>query len=66
MSPYDDRIKRAAELMMAYGMDAMILTTPANMFYLTGDGRLCAYAMVTRGGFSEATGEATLNFLKVV
>ncbi len=50
MSLYDDRIKRAVELMMEYGMDAIILTKPANMFYLTGDGRLCAYAMVTRGG----------------
>ena len=52
MSLYDDRIKRAVELMMNYGMDAIILTKPANMFYLTGDGRLCAYAMVTRAGKS--------------
>ena len=28
----------------------LILTKPSNMFYLTGDGRLCAYAMVTKGG----------------
>jgi len=33
-----------------YGLDVIILTNPANMFYLTGDGRLCAYAMVTREG----------------
>jgi Xaa-Pro aminopeptidase len=50
MSLYGDRMKRAVALMMQYGMDAIILTKPANMFYLTGDGRLCAYAMVTRGG----------------
>ncbi len=50
MSVYDGRIKRVVELMMNSGMDAIILTKPANMFYLTGDGRLCAYAMVTRDG----------------
>lgn len=50
MSIYEDRIKRAVALMAEYGMDAIILTKPANMFYLTGDGRLCAYAMVTREG----------------
>jgi Ca2+/H+ antiporter len=33
MSLYADRIKRAVELMMKYGMDAIILTKPANMFY---------------------------------
>jgi hypothetical protein len=66
MSLYDDRVKRAVALMMRYGMDAIILTKLANMFYLTGGGHLCAYAVVTRGGFSEATGETTLNFLKVV
>jgi len=30
------------------GLDALLLTKPANMFYLTGDGRLCAYAMITQ------------------
>jgi Xaa-Pro aminopeptidase len=28
----------------------LLLTKPANMFYLTGDGRLCAYAMITQDG----------------
>jgi Xaa-Pro aminopeptidase len=27
-----------------------LLTKPANMFYLTGDGRLCAYAMIAQDG----------------
>jgi hypothetical protein len=65
MSLYDGRVKRAVALMMQYGMDAIILTKPANMFSLNGDGRLCAYAVVTGGGFFEATGEATLDILKV-
>ena len=30
------------------GLDALLLTKPSNMFYLTGDGRLCAYAMITQ------------------
>jgi len=30
------------------GLDALLLTKPANMFYLMGDGRLCAYAMITQ------------------
>ena len=32
------------------GLDALLLTKPANMYYLTGDGRLCAYAMITQEG----------------
>lgn len=50
MSFYEQRIKRAGELMEKHGLDAILLTKPANMFYLTGDGRLCAYAMITRDG----------------
>ena len=34
----------------AAGLDVLLLTKPANMFYLTGDGRLCAYAMITQDG----------------
>lgn len=47
---FDERIKRAGELMREQGIDALLLTKPANMFYLTGDGRLCAYAFITRDG----------------
>jgi Xaa-Pro aminopeptidase len=32
------------------GLEALLLTKPSNMFYLTGDGRLCAYGLVTREG----------------
>lgn len=28
----------------------LLLTKLSNMFYLTGDGRLCAYAMITKDG----------------
>jgi Xaa-Pro aminopeptidase len=47
---YKGRLQRSTKLMKAAGLDAMILTKPANMFYLTGDGRLCAYSMITRDG----------------
>lgn len=50
MSIYRNRIKRAVALMGEYGLDVIILTKPANMLYLTGDGRLCAFAMITRDG----------------
>jgi hypothetical protein len=36
--------------MKAAGIDVLLLTKPSNMFYLTGDGRLCAYAMITQKG----------------
>lgn len=36
--------------MKTAGLDVLLLTKPANMFYLTGDGRLCAYAMITQSG----------------
>ena len=47
---YQDRLKRCSRLMKEAGLDALLLTKPANMFYLTGDGRLCAYAMITQRG----------------
>jgi Xaa-Pro aminopeptidase len=48
--PYQDRMKRCSQLMKAQSLDALLLTKPSNMFYLTGDGRLCAYAMITQDG----------------
>jgi Xaa-Pro aminopeptidase len=48
--PYSERVRRCAELMKAAGLDVLLLAKPANMAYLTGDGRLCAYAMITREG----------------
>ncbi len=49
-SRHRERVERCAGLMKASGLDALLLTKPANMFYLTGDGRLCAYAMITQNG----------------
>lgn len=36
--------------MIAEKIDALLLTKPSNMYYLTGDGRLCAYTMITANG----------------
>ena len=36
--------------MKSEGIDALLLAKPANMFYLTGDGRLCSFAMITKDG----------------
>lgn len=48
--PYRTRLDRCSRLMNAAGLDALLLTKPANMFYLTGDGRLCSYALITQDG----------------
>jgi Xaa-Pro aminopeptidase len=32
------------------GLDLLILTKASNIFFLTGDGRLCSYVMVTKDG----------------
>ena len=50
MPVYGERVKRAAKLMEKHGLNALLLAKPANMAYLTGDGRLCAYAMITQDG----------------
>ncbi len=47
---YEDRLKKCIELMQEAGLDVLLLGKPANMYYLTGDGRLCSYAMITRDG----------------
>ena len=47
---HQERLERCSNLMKEAGLDALLLTKPANMFYLTGDGRLCAYAMITQDG----------------
>jgi len=49
-NPYPERLRKCCQLMKSAGLDALLLTKPANMFYLTGDGRLCAYAMITQEG----------------
>src|SRR5574341_252085 len=48
--PYTGRLERCSSLMKKAGLDVLLLTKPANMLYLTGDGRLCAYAMITQDG----------------
>ncbi len=50
LKSYQHRVQKCTHLMQAAGFDALLLTKPANMFYLTGDGRLCAYAMITVKG----------------
>lgn len=42
------RWARAASLMEARGIDALFLMKPANLAYLTGDGRPCALGLFTR------------------
>ena len=49
-STYRRRIQTCTRHMQAAGLDVLLLTKPSNMFYLTGDGRLCAYTMITRAG----------------
>src|SRR5512142_916876 len=47
---YQERLANCSRLMKGAGLDVLLLTKPSNMYYLTGDGRLCAYAMITQGG----------------
>jgi len=45
---FNERLKRASALMEGAGLDALLLTKPQNMTYLVGDGRLCAFTIVTK------------------
>jgi Xaa-Pro aminopeptidase len=47
---YQERLEKCGRLMKMAGIHVFLLTKPANMFYLTGDGRLCSYAMITQDG----------------
>lgn len=47
---HQERLERCSVLMKAASLDVLLLVKPANMSYLTGDGRLCAYAMITGDG----------------
>ncbi len=47
---YRARVQRCVDMMVEHDLDVLLLTKPSNMFYLTGDGRLCAYAMITSRG----------------
>ena len=45
-----ERLKKCSSLLKKEGLNALLLAKPSNMFYLTGDGRLCSFAMVTQDG----------------
>ncbi|VVB55755.1 Xaa-Pro dipeptidase [uncultured archaeon] len=47
---YKERLKKCSSLLEKEGLDALLLAKPANMFYLTGDGRLCSFAIITQDG----------------
>jgi len=47
---YRERVEKCTQLMITNGLDVLLLAKPANMAYLTGDGRLCAFAMITKDG----------------
>ena len=47
---YRERLRKCTQLMIASEVAVLLLAKPANMAYLTGDGRLCAYAMITQVG----------------
>src|SRR5512139_1651800 len=47
---HQKRLEKCGHHMKEVGLDVLLLAKPANMFYLTGDGRLCAYAMITQDG----------------
>jgi len=49
---FKERVKRATVLMEKAGLDAILLTKPQNMMYLVGDGRLCAFTIVSKRGAS--------------
>ena len=45
---FKSRWTRAASGMKAHGIDALFVMKPANLAYLTGDGRPCALGLITR------------------
>jgi len=47
---YKERLTRASKLMDEKGIDAILLTKPQNMMYLVGDGRLCAFTIISKEG----------------
>lgn len=47
---YRARWRRATTLMDDAGIDALFVMKPANLAYLTGDGRPCALALLSAGG----------------
>jgi len=47
---FKERVNRACTLMNKADLNAILLTKPQNMMYLVGDGRLCAFTIISKGG----------------
>jgi len=47
---FSERMRRVGGLMETAGLDAILLTKPQNIAYLVGDGRLCAFATISKVG----------------
>ncbi len=47
---YKERLARAQKLMDSANINALLLTKPANIAYLTGDSRLCSFAIIPKNG----------------
>ncbi|MFW9851078.1 MAG: M24 family metallopeptidase, partial [Candidatus Thorarchaeota archaeon] len=45
-SIFSTRVEKCTQAMKEHEIDVLLLTKPSNMYYLTGDGRLCAFAMI--------------------
>lgn len=45
-SVFDQRVDNCTRAMEKEGLDVLLLTKPSNMYYFTGDGRLCAFTMI--------------------
>ena len=62
---FEARWQRAATLMASYGIDGLFVMKPANLAYLTGDGRPCALGLLTvRGEFVVAVPECDLSSVR--
>jgi len=46
-SVFKQRVVNCARAMKREDQDVLLLTKPSNMYYLTGDGRLCAFVMIS-------------------
>ena len=47
---YQERLRKSNRLMKGADPDVLLHTKPSNMFCLTADGRLCAYAKIPQEG----------------
>ncbi len=45
-SIFSTRVEKCSKSMKEHEIDVLLLTKPSNMYYLTGDGRLCAFVMI--------------------